>query len=240
VLPGCVAAGVITFLGFRFHLNLTITSFLYLIVVVLQSLRGNFASSAFVSLLTVACLDFFFTQPLFSFEVTDPLDILALIAYLITGLVITRLTTRVRKEVAISENQRHQVDLLYLLARQLLALNPDDHLLEHSVERCREVFDMTAVCLFDANVGQLYAAGSPPDGLGEQVRTVCCLGEDEYDGAARVSLRCLHAAGKNVGAAAFVGLQDCELTIGPLAALATAMLERARAFQSASYSAAAE
>jgi K+-sensing histidine kinase KdpD len=82
---GCIAVGSITYVCFRFHLNLTITSFLYLIVVVLQSLHGNFASSAFISLLTVACLDFFFTQPLFSFEVTNPLDILALISCLSLG-----------------------------------------------------------------------------------------------------------------------------------------------------------
>lgn len=99
---GCVAVALTTYGCFHFHLTLTVTSFLYLIIVVLQSLRGNFASSAVVSLLTVACLDFFFTEPLFSFEVTNSLDILALVSYLITSLVITQLTTRaaaVRAEV---------------------------------------------------------------------------------------------------------------------------------------------
>ncbi len=91
---GCVAVGLTTYCCFHFHLNLTITSFLYLIIVVLQSLRGCFASSALVSVLTVACLDFFFTEPLFSFEVTNSLDILALASYLITSLVITQLITR--------------------------------------------------------------------------------------------------------------------------------------------------
>jgi K+-sensing histidine kinase KdpD len=91
---GCLAVALTTYCCFEFHLNLTITSFIYLIIVVLQSLRGSFASSALVSVVTVGCLDFFFTQPLFSFEVTNSIDILALASYLITGLVITRLTTR--------------------------------------------------------------------------------------------------------------------------------------------------
>jgi K+-sensing histidine kinase KdpD len=91
---GCVAVALTTYVCFHFHLNLIIASFLYLILVVLQSLRGSFASSAMVSVLTVACLDFFFTEPRFSFEVTNPLDILALVSYLITSLVITQLTTR--------------------------------------------------------------------------------------------------------------------------------------------------
>jgi len=91
---GCVAVALTTYCCFHFHLSLTITSFLYLIIVVLQSLRGSFASSALVSMLTVACLDFFFTEPLFSFDVTNSVDILALASYLITSLVITQLITR--------------------------------------------------------------------------------------------------------------------------------------------------
>lgn len=91
---GCIAVALTTYVCFHFHLNLSIASFLYLIIVVLQSLRGSFVSSAMVSVLTVACLDFFFTEPRFSFEVTNSLDILALVSYLITSLVITQLTTR--------------------------------------------------------------------------------------------------------------------------------------------------
>ena len=94
--PGCLAVCVITYICYHLRLNLSITGFVYLIVVVLQSLVGSFGSSAAVSLVAVLCLDFFFTPPIFSFEVTDPLDILALISFLTTGLVITRLTTKAR------------------------------------------------------------------------------------------------------------------------------------------------
>jgi len=238
-IPGCIAVGLTTYICFLFHLNLTITSFLYLIVVVLQSLRGNFASSAFVSLLTVACLDFFFTQPLFSFEVTNPLDILALLSYLITGLVITRLTMRARREAAISNNQRRLVDLLYQVAKQLLALDPDKDLLKGSAERFREVFDLKAVCLFDAVSGELYISGRSGENLPDRTQAACYLGEDADDPAIGVSVRCLRATGKNIGAVGFEDLCGNELAIGPLAALAAAMLERTRAFQSASRSAAA-
>src|SRR5208282_1309286 len=119
---GCLVIGLTTLVCYRLQLNLTITSFIYLVVVLGQSLVGNFASSAVVSLVAVLCLDFFFTTPLFSLEVTNPLDILALVSFLITGLVITRLTTRVREEAAVSDYQRLQVDRLYQLAQQLLAL----------------------------------------------------------------------------------------------------------------------
>src|SRR5580700_11910265 len=107
--PGCFLIALITFVCYRLQLNLTVTGFIYLIAIVLQSLIGNFISSAVVSVVAVLCLDFFFTPPRFSLEVTSPLDILALISFLTTGLVVSRLTTRVREEAAISDHQRRQV-----------------------------------------------------------------------------------------------------------------------------------
>jgi two-component system sensor histidine kinase KdpD len=238
-IPGCLAVGMVTYFCFQFHLNLTITSFFYLIVVVLQSLRGNFVSSAFVSLLTVACLDFFFTEPLFSFEVTNPLDILALISYLITGLVITRLTMRARRQAAISNNQRCLLDRLYQVARQLLALDPDIDLLKGSIECLGEVFDLKAVCLFDAVNRELYVRGTSGEDLPERTQAACHIGEDADHPAAEISIRCLRAMGKTIGAIGVEGLHGDELAIGPLTALAAAMLERNRVFQSASRAAAA-
>jgi len=100
------------------------------------------------------------------------------------------------------------------------------------------VFDLEAVCLFDALSGEFYSAGNSR-GLSEKTRFACQLGQDEDDIAARVTVRCLRATGKNIGAVGFEGLQGCELTIGPLAALAADMLERTRAFQYASLATAA-
>jgi two-component system, OmpR family, sensor histidine kinase KdpD len=154
-------------------------------------------------------------------------------------LVITRLTTRARNEAAISNHHRRLVHLLYQVAKQLLALDPKNDLLQASVERVREVFDLKAVCLFAAVDGKFYVAGSSREGLPARTAAACYLGADADDTAIRTSTRCLRAAGKDLGAVGFEGLYGNELAIGPLATLAAAMLERTRAFQSASEAAAA-
>lgn len=238
-LPGCLMVGVITFVCYELRLNLNITGFLFLMVVVLQSLTGNFASSALVSLVAVACLDFFFVPPVLSFEVSNPLDILALLSFLITGLVITRLTTRVGKEVATSDRQRLQFNQLYELAQQLLALDPDDAILTQSVERFRDVFRLDAMCLFDAVDADCYTSGNTRIALHDKTRAACGSGRASDDLTQGVLIRCLEAAGKTIGAVGFEGLYDAELTIGPLSALAAAMLERVHAFRTAGQAAAA-
>jgi two-component system, OmpR family, sensor histidine kinase KdpD len=236
---GCVLIGLITFVCDRLHLNLSVTGFAYLIVIVLQSLIGNFVSSAVVSVVAVLCLDFFFTPPRFSFEVTNPLDILALISFLTTGLVITRLTTRVRQEAAISNRQRRQVDRLYLLAQGLLALDPEKSPHTRSIELFQDVFGLRAVCLYDAAKAEIHCTANPPSGMADQTRAAYSSGGNSEDAASGILIRCLRARENTIGAISFQGLGDPELTAGPLSALAAAMLERAHTFCSASHAAAA-
>ena len=236
---GCLLIGLATFVCYRLQLNLNVTGFIYLIVIVLQSLAGSFASSAAVSVVAVLCLDFLFTPPLFSFEVTNPLDILALISFLTTGLVITRLTTRVRKEAAISDRQRRQVDRLYELAQKLLALNPETTTCSTSTELFQDALGLQAVCLFDAATGEIHHTGDQPNGLAELTRAAYSSGMDAEDARSGIIIRCLHAGGKTIGAISFEGLRDSDLTAGALSALAAAMLERTRTFRNASQATAA-
>ena len=238
-IPGTLLVGLVTFICYGLGLNLTATGFLYLIIVVLQSLLGDFVSSAVVSIIADLCLNFFFIPPIFSFRVSDSSDIWALITFLITGLVITRLMTQVRREAETSELQRHEMKLLYELTQRLLALDPDDLLMTKAVGLFREVFRVQAVCLYDGANTELYSDGESRNGLAERTRAAYISRQDADDNVSGVFIRCLRAAGQAIGAIGFDGLRDGELTAGPLTALAAAMLERARVFRDASHAAAA-
>jgi K+-sensing histidine kinase KdpD len=96
-LFGGIGLAVVTLICFRFQLNLATVVLLYLIVVVLFSLKGGFVPSAVISVIAVGCLAYFFAPPIFSFRVDDPLNVVAILVFLTTSLVITRLVTRVRK-----------------------------------------------------------------------------------------------------------------------------------------------
>ena len=96
-LSAGVALAFITDLCFQLRLNLATPALLYLIVIVLLSLRGSFLSSAIFSFIAVGLLDYFFVPPVFSFNVADPFNIVAIIAFLTTSAVITRLVSRVHE-----------------------------------------------------------------------------------------------------------------------------------------------
>jgi PAS domain S-box-containing protein len=92
-----MAIALLTFVCFRLRLNLATTALLYLIIIVLVSLQGSFLLSAVFSLIAVGCLSYYFTPPIFSFRIGDPLDAVAIAAFLATSAVITHLVSRVRK-----------------------------------------------------------------------------------------------------------------------------------------------
>jgi PAS domain S-box-containing protein len=95
-------------------LNISTVGFLYLIVIVLLSLAGDYVASVVTSVVAAMYLTYFFAPPIFSIRVYDPLNIVAIIAFLTTSLVISRLVSEVRtrsaklhlNEYSLSEGQR--------------------------------------------------------------------------------------------------------------------------------------
>src|SRR5215467_2543446 len=111
-LLAMVALASLTFFCFRLHLNISTAGFLYLIVVVLLSLAGDYISSTVTAVVAVLCLTYFFVPPIFSVRVAETVDLVAIIAFLTTSLVISRLVSKVRRrsEEALSSVNRKLVD----------------------------------------------------------------------------------------------------------------------------------
>jgi two-component system sensor histidine kinase KdpD len=236
---GMLGVALVTLLAFRLQVGFGVASFCYLLLLVLQSLSGDFLSSALVSLLAVGCLDYFFTEPLLSFEVMSPFDTLGLVSFLITGLIITRLVSSVRAKTESSRLQQEMLQRLYDLAQQLLALEPDTKSGSQFLEPFRGVFGIKAVCLFDAANAEVHIAGNARDDLEKKTGEAFIRGRDHEISEKGFTARCIRVSGRTVGAIGFEGLENPDLTAGPLAALVASHLERRHTFVHASRAAAA-
>src|SRR5579871_5557063 len=236
--PGAIAVTLLTVVSFRGHLDFASVIPLYLLIVVLQSLTGNYLSSAIISVLCATCLDFFFTEPLFSLYIRNPLNALALIAFLFTALVITRLVCRVREEAASSRDQKERLDRLYHLSQEVLGLDPEAIDGPRVLEPFQRFFGVTAICIFDTETAELQVIGQPRCALAEETRQAYIGGKDFDDFGLQVSVR--HIRGwKWKGAVAFEGLAEPDRTASALAAITASLIERARTFRRASAAAAA-
>ena len=122
-LAGTVALACATWICLQLGLNPAATSFVYLIVIVLLSLMDSFISSALFSVIAVACLNFFFVEPLYVFHVAAASDLAMLTAFLITSLVVTGLVRRIQR---LARTHGEQAQLLNLTHDSVLIRDMND------------------------------------------------------------------------------------------------------------------
>jgi len=235
---GALGVALITWAGFRLQVGFAAASLCYLLLIVLESLAGDFLACCIVSLVALASLDYFFTSPILSFRVAGPINILALSCFLATALVITRLVSKVRDKAELSYAQHQKTQQLYEVAQHLLAADPRETG-AHFLEPFRGAFGVRAACLFDAESSELHVAGFSQYDLQERTRDAFMRGQGDDDGDCGIFVRCIRIAGRTTGAVGFEGLEDASLTAGPLTALAAALLERSHAARNANQAAAA-
>ncbi len=235
---GSFGVALITWMGFLLQFNFAAASLCYLLLIVLQSLSGDFLACCFVSLVALGSLDYFFTSPVLSFRVGHPINILALFCFLATALVITRLVSKVKDRAELSYAQHQKTQQLYEVAQHLLAADPREAS-GAFLEPFRGAFGVRAACLFDAESSELHVAGNSQFDLQQRTRDAFIRGQNNDDRRHNVFVRCIRVAGRTTGAVGFEGLEDASLTAGPLTALAAALLERTHAVRNASQAAAA-
>jgi two-component system, OmpR family, sensor histidine kinase KdpD len=238
VLSGLIAVAFLTTVCYRLHLSLAPTGFLYLLLVVIQSLATGFLPAAVVSVVAAGCLEFFFTAPALSFRISNPLDILALVTYLITALVISRLSSKAQAEARAAEWNEKEMARLYEAALQLLSVNPETAA-GSFLGVFRNVFELSAICLFDAETEKLRLIGYSANLLSEKTHTAFREGKDLDDPELALFIRCFRVGGKVTGAIGFEGLSLSASVVGSLSILAAMIVERAHSFQTTAETAAA-
>ena len=101
------------------------------------------------------------------------------------------------------------------------------------------VFGARAVCIFDVETAQTHTLGRSRSHLPACTLAAYIQAQDSDNPISQVSVRLLRVDGEPAGAMGFEGLGNAQLTAGPLASLAAAAQEHARAFQRATRTAAA-
>lgn len=110
-LIGLVLLSLATAVCLRLGLTASTAAFVYLAAIAMLSVMGSLASSLVYSVIAVALLDYFFIEPVFSFQIASDADASILVALVVTAFAITGLVHRVR---TLGEAQREQARLLDL------------------------------------------------------------------------------------------------------------------------------
>src|SRR4030081_1740387 len=93
-----VVAGIIFFYRHVLHVNHTTVALSFLLAILAVSAVWGMAVSVFMSVLAMLALNYFFLPPIGMFTVADPQNWVALIAFLVTSITGSQLSSRIRTE----------------------------------------------------------------------------------------------------------------------------------------------
>ncbi len=155
----CSGVALLTWGGHALGLDFSAVGFVYLLFVVAAALFFGFWQASLASVLAAACLDYFFTVPLYRFAIAGLQDWIALGTFQATALVISRLSSKELRSKREAALHRMEMEKLYELSRNSMLLDlrrPPGEQLSVLIHR---VFDVEAVALYDLNLGREDCAG---------------------------------------------------------------------------------
>jgi PAS domain S-box-containing protein len=108
VFLGAIALALLAAVCFEIGAGVAPTAFVYLAVILLVSLRGNFVSSAILSVFAVVCLAIFVAAPLFDIQTYLPEDVVVISVFILTSIIVTRLVKNLRRRAnELRESEEH-------------------------------------------------------------------------------------------------------------------------------------
>jgi two-component system sensor histidine kinase KdpD len=135
--------------------QLTDVVMLFLLGIVLVSMRFGSGPSLLAAVLSVLAFDFIFVPPYLSFSVTDLSHIVTFGVMFLVSVVISGLTNRIRDQADAARGRERRTASLYAVSRELGTATARPALLQAAAQHVNEVFDVKVAMLLPARGDEL-------------------------------------------------------------------------------------
>jgi two-component system, OmpR family, sensor histidine kinase KdpD len=169
---GAVAAS--TFAGLAFgRSELTDVVMIYLLGIVVVSMRFAYGPALFAAVASVVTYDYFFIPPFYSVAVADFRHVVTLVVMLLVAGILSHLTQRIRDQVASSRDRERRTASLYAISRELAVAQTREAIIAAAARHVHDVF-----------AGEVFVLlPSERDGLSLVHAGPGAFRDDEADGA---------------------------------------------------------
>jgi two-component system sensor histidine kinase KdpD len=129
----------------REHFSPATIIMIYLLSVVISALYLGLGPSILVSILGVIAFDFFLIPPYLTFAVADTEYVFTFIVLLVIGIVVSYLTSRVRRQTRVARQRESETATLYALSRNLTTTMELEATTRAIISSAKETFGRDAV-----------------------------------------------------------------------------------------------
>jgi len=224
--PGIALTLLLAAIGLALDLNLSTVSLLYLLLVVSYAVRYGFWQASVVSLSAIACMAYFFAPPAFTFYIADPRNAIAIIAFELTALLVSRVSSSEKANAREKERERRTTERLYSISRGALLLDIDHSPERRMAQLILKEFKAQAVVIEYQPSGSVGAAGPQAE---EAIELLEQLNRDPGPVESGTSYRPLMNADLRLGSILIMG-EVPPLAMDSMASLVALALDRHQAF----------
>lgn len=176
--------GVIAWFCFRLlHRNPSTVGFLFLLAILAVSATWGLRYAILMAVVATLVYNFFFLPPIFTFNIADAQNWIALFAFLLTAVIGSQLSERARRRAHEASQRQKEVERLFALSEQALITDNVFELLNRLPAYIAEVFGAGGVALYLENKQKTYFSDINIQPLFplEQLRAVSARGEPFFD-----------------------------------------------------------
>lgn len=208
---------------------LPVVVLLYLLIVVPIALLYGFWQALIVSFSAVIVHSVFTARKPQVNPAADPANTVALLAFIVVALVVSRLSARVTDNAKEAESWGGQMHDLYEFTRRTLQMNLHQEPGPQLVELVHEIFALEAVAVFDADLHNVYQAGLWSVDPQELAQNVYYFETSDDDAETGMGRRVVRLGTVPVGSLVVRG-ETSPLTNNAIASLIALTFDRYRAF----------
>lgn len=153
-------AGIVLVYRRWLHVNPTTVALTLLLFILLLAAEWGLRYAVVISVVATALYNFFFLPPMGTFTIADPQNWLALLAFLATAIVASRLSERARDEASDARARQREVEALFRLSREFLETESVSSLLTSVPAAVASITGATSTLFYLLDGDRLYQAGS--------------------------------------------------------------------------------
>src|SRR6202795_3801384 len=173
-----IVAGIAVFFRHARDVNQTTVALSFLLAILAVSAVWGMAVSIFMSVVAMLTFNYLFLPPVGTFTIADPQNWVALGAFLVTSIMGSQLSSRIRKEADEAHQRRREVERLYRFSRKLLGEGNVIQLMNAIPDYLVESFEAGAAELFLPQKDKFYRSGFGASHLSEEKMKAAFLNDE--------------------------------------------------------------
>ena len=190
------------------------------------------AVSASMSVTAMLAFNYFFLPPVGTFTIADPQNWVALAAFLVTSIVGSQLSARIRKEADEANRRRHEIERLYQFSQKLLSEGNVIQLMNAIPNYIVDSFEVGAAALFLPHKDKFYRSGHGAALVDEQkTKTAFLRDEVTIEPGAGLYFVPVRLGARAIGSLGISGAMMSRQTLDAVSSLVAIAIERARAIE---------